>query len=513
MARKERQTAEFGDFQTPPALAQEVCSVVSRLGVKPAAIVEPSCGTGTFLATALDCFGEAKRGVGIEIDPGYVEAAKATLGGPSGFPGVRIIHDSFFHVDWGALVRELPAPVLVIGNPPWVTNSALGCLGSRNLPAKRNFQHRSGIEAITGKSNFDISEWMLLRLLEALHLREATLAMLCKTAVARRVLAHAWKTGVSLTESMIFRIDASRHFGASVDACLLVCRLSPRGGRQECVVYDGLGGAAAERRIGYRDGRLVANLSSYERWKHLCGKSPVRWRSGIKHDCAKVMELRNEGGRLRNGLAEPVDLEEDYLYPMLKASALSKPGPSKPTRWMIVPQSFVGQDTAPIAQRAPKTWEYLASHKARLDRRASSIYRNQPPFSIFGVGTYSFSPWKVAISGFHKQLDFKVVGRFANKPIVLDDTCYFVGCRTKEQANYLARLVSSDAAREFFEAFTFWDAKRPVTSELLNGLDLGALARASGSETMFLRLLARGDAGTLDRGACEGTHSGSRVSM
>ena len=47
-----------------------------------------------------------------------------------------------------------------------------------NLPAKENFQNFRGIEALTGKSNFDISEWMLIQLVKALRGRSATIAML-----------------------------------------------------------------------------------------------------------------------------------------------------------------------------------------------------------------------------------------------------------------------------------------------------------------------------------------------
>ena len=34
---------------------------------------------------------------------------------------------------------------------------------------------------------------------------------------------------------------------------------------------------------------------------------------------------------------------------------------------------------------------------------------------------YTFEPWRVAISGFYKKLNFRVVGSFEGKPIVLDD--------------------------------------------------------------------------------------------
>jgi hypothetical protein len=96
---------------------------------------------------------------------------------------------------------------------------------------------------------------------------------------------------------------------------------------------------------------------------------------------------------------------------------------------------------------------------------------------VFGVGDYTFAPWKVAISGFYKQLHFAVVGTLEDKPTVLDDTSYFVACRSKEEARHIAGLLNSDVAREFFSAYVFWDAKRPITVDLLRRLDLQALSR------------------------------------
>ncbi len=74
---------------------------------------------------------------------------------------------------------------------------------------------------------------------------------------------------------------------------------------------------------------------------------------------------------------------------------------------MLITQHTTGADTSRIAQKAPHTWDYLQSYAHLLDRRASSIYRNRPRFSIFGVGPYSFAPWKVATFGFYKQLAFR----------------------------------------------------------------------------------------------------------
>jgi hypothetical protein len=475
--------AAFGDFQTPRDLAAAVCALLAGRGLRPASILEPTCGKGNFLVRALESFPSAGRVVGVEINPEYVSAAKtAVRNAKSSAARVEVRSENFFGAAWIEILETLPDPLLVIGNPPWVTNAALGALGSGNLPAKSNFQKHAGFDAITGKSNFDISEWMLIRILEWVQRRDATVAMLCKTAVARKVLAHAWKSGLPISRADIYPIDALKHFEAAVDACLFVCASTPETApNYDCLVHSALAGDPHPALFGYRDRRLVADVPAYERTKHLAGAELYKWRSGIKHDCASVMELYREGDRFRNGLGELVDLEDACLYPMLKSSEVANGLAPRPSRWMLVTQRSIGEDTAAIAKRAPKTWRYLERHLGAFERRGSSIYRNRPPFSIFGVGEYSFSRWKVAISGFYKNLRFTVVGPCAGKPVMLDDTVYFIACASEPEAVYLASLLNSNIANAFFKAFCFPDAKRPVTTELLRRLDIPAVARELGS--------------------------------
>ena len=383
--------------------------------------------------------------------------------------------------DWPTTLNELREPILVIGNPPWVTNAAVGALSGKNLPTKSNFQNHQGFDAITGKSNFDISEWMLLHLLEWLSGRSAVLAMLCKTAVARKVLQYAWSKRLQIKASGIYSVNALEHFGAAVEACVFVCILEPRACSQECNVYQDLGARKPDSIVAYRNGRLVANLKALERCEHLYGRSPIKWRSGIKHDCSRIMELSPRGAdTYANGLGEIVHLEPTFLYPMLKSSELMKPSPT-PSRHMLVTQRNVGEDTSQIARKAPRTWSYLEQHAAYLDKRSSSIYRGRPQFSVFGVGPYAFSAWKVAISGFYKSLHFRAIGPRNGKPVVLDDTCYFLPCNTESDASMLLNLVNSEMARDFFSSFVFWDAKRPITAHLLGCLDLQTLSAELGA--------------------------------
>lgn len=469
-------TDEYGDFQTPPALAAQICELLAARGQVPRTVVEPTCGTGNFLVAAFEQFPEVATGFGVEINRDYVEFARDVIRARRYAGRITVIRESFFHIDWRRTFDDLPEPVLVIGNPPWVTNAALGAMGSSNLPRKSNFQNYRGLDALTGKSNFDISEWMLMKLMEILEGRKATLAVLCKTAVARKVLAFGWKKGITPRDAEIRTVDARKHFGATVAACLLTCSFFPAKNQPNCRVYHHLEDSIPAAVIGYRDHELLADASAYDRWKHLAGKETCKWRSGVKHDCSKVMELQRVGRRFRNGLGEFLELETEFAYPMLKGSQIARVSVPEPSRWMLVTQRAVGEDTARIEQAAPATWAYLKRHAGLLDRRASTIYRGRPRFSIFGVGNYTFSPWKVAIAGFSRRLHFTVVGSFSGKPIVLDDTCYFVPCQSEEEACHVATLFNSTPACEFLSAYIFWDAKRPITIEILRKLDVAALS-------------------------------------
>lgn len=472
MNRVAAKKVEFGDFQTPRVLADQVCARLRSLGLTPKSIVEPTCGRGSLLRSAVEMYPECSSILGVEINPEYAAEAKTVN-------GARIRCEDFFQTDWIRTLGELSDPILVIGNPPWVTNSAMGRLGGRNLPGKSNFQGLPGLDAVTGKSNFDISESMLAHLIECLSGRTAVLAMLCKTSVARKVLRHAWSRNLQIARAAIYSIDTARHFGAAVDACLLICSLEPGGNSRECRVHEDID-RPARSTFALRDGELVADLEAAAAYRHLRGVSPIRWRSGVKHDCAGVMELRpTEHGTLENGLGEIVSIESTYLYPALKSSDLMR-SPPVPSRYMLLTQRSIGEDTSRIARTAPLTWAYLRSHADRLDSRASSIYRNRPRFSVFGVGSYTFSPWKVATSGFYKRLEFQRVGPAAERPVVLDDTCYFIPCKTEEDAQTLADLLNSEPARGFFRAFVFWDAKRPITVQLLSRLNLQRLAEEAG---------------------------------
>jgi len=492
MVKRNTKQVEFGDFQTPVQLAESVVQAVAAQGDTFRSIVEPTCGVGSFIVAALRQFESSTNVVGVEINPEYFKQAQSRVVGMQTQQQVDLRQADFFTFNWPALFRDLPEPILVIGNPPWVTISELSTLQSKNMPVKSNFQNRRGLDAITGKSNFDIAEWILVHLLEWLSGKRATVAMLLKNSVARKVLFHAWKESLPLADAKMYAFDAKKHFNVSVEACLLVCDLRPGPTIKSCELYDLETPHQIKHTIAFHNGMILADLEAFERHEDILQDAMVkpfyRWRSGVKHDCSRVMELTKTENGFVNGYGEEVVLELDYLYPMLKGSGVANGGRSRLQKYMIVTQRETGQLTAEIERSAPRTWAYLNKHSEKLDRRGSSIYKNRPRFSVFGVGGYTFAPWKVAICGFYKRLEFAVLGPQRGKPVVVDDTVYFISCESEGEANVIAELLSSNAAQDFLGAFIFWDAKRPITADVLARLDIIALAEKNNRREDLLAL-------------------------
>lgn len=478
---KTLQKWQFGDFQTPESLAIEAVKLLKNTYcLSPDIILEPSCGKGAFIQAAVHEFSDTQI-IGLDINSNYIEQARKLLCKHPNFKNITLQCADFFDTDWNTLISTISGNLLVLGNPPWVTSSELSLINSQNVPAKSNFHNRRGIEAITGSGNFDISEWMLLQYLQWIFKNKGTIAVLCKRSVARKIITPLLKDKSKSFLISIHAIDAKKHFDASVEACLLVISntLTPN---LDCRVYPSLQSCHPSEIIGERDGFLLRKTNQYEKWRHLLGQDlRYIWRSGIKHDCAKVMELQPVGDRqFTNGFKQKYCLEPTYLYPLLKSSDLNKGQVESCRKFVLVTQKSIGEDTRVIQNKAPQTWQYLLEHAPYLNHRKSSIYKNKPSYSIFGVGAYSFKPWKVAISGLYKRLNFCLVSPLGGKPVMFDDTVSFLSFDSEEEAKFVFSLVTSKPALEFLDSIIFWDNKRPIAIDVLRRLSLKAVARELG---------------------------------
>ena len=431
---------QFGDFQTPKELALLMCNILRKYQFNPKTIVEPTCGVGNILTTAKSTFPKAEKLIGIEINPEYLDSLKESID----MENVHLFNQNIFSFDWNSIEGTMSDPVLFIGNPPWVTNSGLGRIDRNNTPEKTNFKGLRGIEAITGKSNFDIAEYIIINLVEGFIDRQAVFSFLCKTSVARSIFQYISikKFPVRLCE--MYEFDSKKYFNVDVNACLFNIIVSENvEGDLKCNVYKSLESNEIVSVLCFSKNMLINNLIEFERYSGLIGKSQYTWRNGIKHDNSKIMELEQINGKYVSGNNETLDIEPDLIYPLLKSSDISK-SDYFIRKFVIVTQKAVGQDTAYISSHFPKTWHYLNKNRETFLSRKSSIYNNKPAFSIFSVGDYTFAPWKIAIAGLYKKIKFSIIGSLGDKPVLVDDTCNFIPCNTEEEAIFILSLLESE---------------------------------------------------------------------
>ena len=116
---------EYGDYQTPVDFAEKCVKYLKdNFHFLPEMIIEPACGTGNFLASAGKIYKNVSK-IGIEINNDYCKAAKSNI------PKAQIYNASIFDFKFETDINK---KILVIGNPPWITNSELGKINSENLP-------------------------------------------------------------------------------------------------------------------------------------------------------------------------------------------------------------------------------------------------------------------------------------------------------------------------------------------------------------------------------------------
>ena len=462
---------EYGDFQTNKQLAEIICNYLNNKYTNPKILLEPTCGKGNFILSSIQTFKNLEKVFGIEIQEKYLWELKFALleyflqNPQANKPEVYLFNANIFEFDFKDIKKQISGKeLLVIGNPPWVTNSQLSALNSNNLPAKSNFKQTKGIDAITGKGNFDIGEFISLKMLDLFSKEIGHFAFLIKNSVIKNIVFEQKKNKYPISNIEKHTINAKKEFDAAVDASLFVCKFNstPEFTAKEFDFYT----SKNKVTLGWINNKFASDIEKYKKYQHLDGVCPFEWRQGIKHDCAKIMELERIDGGFRNALGEEFELEEDLVYGILKSSDLKQNIVDISRKYTIVTQKKIGQETSQILDKLPKTKAYLERHKNYFLQRKSSIYNGKPMYSIFGVGDYSFKPYKVAISGLYKQTKFTLV-----KPngtvLLLDDTCYFIGFDTLEEAQKIQNLLNLPETQEFIESFMFIDEKRAITKDLL----------------------------------------------
>jgi predicted RNA methylase len=205
---------EMGDFQTPRQWAKDLTTILIKKEKKPAIVIEPTCGMGAFVQAASELYPTAKV-FGYDINLKYVELAKQKSSANS---NVTIVCEDFFNGEFNSQLKKEFSHILFLGNPPWVTNSKQLCSG--------------------------------------------TVAMICKSSVARKILTYALNKKLKFCSAKFFPLNAKQVFNVSVDCGFFVFNSYAETDYNVEVLnlnFQLLG------KYGHTNGRLVSDIESEEK--------------------------------------------------------------------------------------------------------------------------------------------------------------------------------------------------------------------------------------------------------
>ncbi|NHJ40183.1 MAG: methyltransferase [Asgard group archaeon] len=473
---------EWGDIQTPIFFANKVFQILKEEDFVPDILIEPTMGLGNFIFSAINLYPEISLIYGIEIQKQYIWIFLEKLLNQliiQDMPKThfKINHDDIFKHEFQEIIkRKEESKILIVGNPPWITNSELSRYQSSNLPQKKNIKGLRGIEALTGRSNFDITESIIVKLLKIFKNFNGKIALLCKNIVVKNIIKEINEKKYPIANIRAIKFDSQEIFKKSCNASLFIADLTKNKFDSRCSIRMIEQPNTIIKEFGWVNGNFVSNIEQYKRYQNYDGQFLFSWRQGVKHDCSKILELTiNENNILANKLGEIVDVEEDVIFPLLKGSDLRNYEVNNSSQRILLTQKKLSEDISTKLKQFPKFEKYLLDHKFYFNKRKSKIYKNKSDFAIFGIGDYTFTPYKVAIAAFYKEPIFSFVKSFEEKPIIFDDTCYFIGFDKMIEAVILTYALNSKPVTNYLKSIAFVDSKRPFTKEILMRINFNQL--------------------------------------
>ncbi len=207
--------------------------------------------------------------------------------------------------------------------------------------------------------------------------------------------------------------------------------------------------------------------------RKVLGKSEYRARAGVSTGGAngvfwlKILTVRPDGPLVVENLTEGAKreveqvmaaIEPDLVYPLLRGRDVR--------RWYAKPSCHIllthlegeGLKAIPpdeMQRKWPKTWIYLTKFEQVLRERSGftryftrkgkdgETIETGPFYSMFNIGDYTFSTWKVVWREQSAQFTCAAVGSMDSKAIIPDHKLMLVPCENASEAYYLAGVLNS----------------------------------------------------------------------
>ncbi len=411
---------------------------------------------------------------------------------------------------WARILKNAFAPVFlapfdyIAGNPPWINWQNLP-EGYRSETKDLWFQHglfvHKGMDTILGKGKKDISTLMTYVASDS-YLKDGgkfgfviTQSVFKTGGAGEGFRKFETRQGVPLGVYFVDDFSEMQLFeGATNRTAVFVLRKGERtkypvqytywrkkeGGRKGKFDYDSTLEEVTskterlqfvaepvkenEKTSAWITGRPIAIKAI----RNLLGKSEYEAHAGVYTGGANAVywfEILHDNGdgtvaarNLTDGAKRKVEgvnvtLEKELLYPLLRGRDVS--------RWIAKPSAFLlfvqdvekrrGIDEDTLHRDSQKAYEWLESNEKVLKERAAYKRYFQdgrdPFYSMFNVGDYTLSTWKVVWSEQSSELQCAVVGRSGGKVVLPDHKVMVIACSNESEAHYVSGVLNSTLFR------------------------------------------------------------------
>jgi hypothetical protein len=193
------------------------------------------------------------------------------------------------------------------------------------------------------------------------------------------------------------------------------------------------------------------------------GANAVYWVEIIDRRPDGLVLVRNLTQGAKVQVPEVVEaVESDLLYPLLRGRDVQR-WKAEPSAWLLITH-LPGMGLKAIPEKEmqtdyPYTYGYLKRFEEVLRKRAAfkryftrkgknnRIVETGPFYSMFGVGPYTFAPWKVVWTRVANDITAAVVGHAnvagEHKPVVPIETATLVDFTDFTEAHYFCAVVNS----------------------------------------------------------------------
>lgn len=510
-----------GEYYTPLWLADTVLDALDYSKKQPESLLDPCCGSGVFLISALKRILQSRRKfnvsdyicqnlAGYDTNPLSVLACKANLRLnayllkgielPDNLDNIRCADFLLNQTDNSPLSPQdnnLSRFDLIAGNPPWISWD--------NLPAEYRTQtsrlwkefglfHLTGSAARHGGAKKDLSELIFYAACRRLK-SGGKFGMLLPQSLLHNTAAGGFRRWIS--DAVPLNIQSVWDYAqiplfntAAAKTCILI---GSKGKPTSYPVPYYIYGKTPSTRFSRRAADAAPDLSCLKAFAAPSNPedclSPWQIRETNTLSCTRPLEKNeinytarlgaNSGGA--NGvfwlkILERIDsrhvrvenipekskrpiekvqtvIESALLYPLARWKSIDTWRFTSDNTALLVVQDAVtrrGVDRSVLEEKYPQTLEYLLRFQLILEARAAQkrYQKGNEFYSMYNIGTYTFSDWKTIWRRMDKRVRASAVGPaplpyLPARPVFPQETCVFIPAENQQDACYLAAYLNA----------------------------------------------------------------------